>query len=235
MINCILLDIEGTTSSIEYVHQTLFPYSFERMDSFLEEVNFSTNPDFKDLKEIITKVSSLPLNHNSDYSKVLKQWIAEDRKEGALKKVQGLIWQRGFESGELKGHFYDEVPEMLNFWKEQGVKLCVYSSGSIQAQKLYYRYSCFGDLSHLISFYFDTTSGPKRETQSYLTILESLSKSLGTISSVKTLFLTDIQEEAQAASSAGIKVCLVNRTGDNEIEATYPQIKSFKEIDLSQF
>src|SRR5690606_47121 len=122
-------------------------------------------------------------------SATLKEWITNDKKDPLLKKIQGEIWQTGYENGELKGHIYPDVPEAFKRWLAKGLKLGIYSSGSILAQKLLFKYSVFGDLDQYISANFDTSVGPKREVQSY----HNIAKELG-LAAKEILFLSDIEE-----------------------------------------
>ncbi|MES2490574.1 MAG: acireductone synthase, partial [Pseudomonadota bacterium] len=167
MIKVILTDIEGTTSSIDFVHQTLFPYAKAHMRSFLRE-----NADSEELQQQLFEIErieqdALSLDAAAD---VLERWIVEDRKVTPLKALQGMIWRQGYEAGELKGHVYADTPEYLRQWHAQGLKLYVYSSGSVEAQKLIFGYTAYGDLTKLFSGYFDTRVGGKREAASYQAI-----------------------------------------------------------------
>ena len=155
---------------------------------------------------------------------ILQQWLAEDRKATPLKALQGMIWKQGYEAGELKGHVYPDAVQALQAWHEQGYELYVYSSGSIQAQKLIFGCSEAGDLTPLFSGYFDTTSGPKREAQSYRHIMEAIGCPAG-----KILFLSDIVEELDAAQAAGMLTCGLAREG-GELEG-HKTVSSFAEID----
>ena len=155
----------------------------------------------------------------------LIQWIDEDRKHGALKKLQGMIWKEGFEDGSIKGHFYDDVPLNLRKWKAAGYTLGVYSSGSIQAQKLIYKHSCFGDMTDLISFYFDTGVGHKRETESYKNIV----KELGGDPS-EYLFLSDVFQELDAAQEVGMKTIQLER--EDILKGDHTIVQNFSQIEL---
>jgi enolase-phosphatase E1 len=200
-VEFILMDIEGTTSSIDFVHQELFPYSYERMDNYL-----------KDHPEIKAEPA------------LLKQWIKEDKKEPLLKKVQGFIWQEGYEKGEIKGHVYDDVLPSFKLWKKLGLNLGIYSSGSVLAQKLLFKYSKDGDLTPYLSAYFDTQVGAKRETTSYLNIASVLK-----LKAENIFFLSDIKEELDAAAKAGFKVGQIIRK-DNVILGQHSCFKDFLEI-----
>lgn len=196
----ILMDVEGTTTSIRFVHDTLFPYSYKKMDDYL-----SKHPE---------------LEHSSE---TFKSWIKADKKEPALKSVQGKIWQEGYENGELKGHIYPDVPKAFKRWLAQGLKLGIYSSGSVLAQKLLFKYSDFGDLDQYISANFDTSIGHKREVQSYANIAQKLQ-----LAPAEILFLSDISEELEAAQKAGFQVKQLVR--DEEVQSDFEKHKDFSEI-----
>ncbi|MFT6070122.1 MAG: enolase-phosphatase E1 [Bacteriovoracaceae bacterium] len=223
MTKFILMDIEGTTSSISFVHETLFPYAKERMLEFIRE-----NKEVPAVQDILTKLcaeqgSGLSLPAAAE---LFNKWIDEDKKHGLLKKIQGLIWKEGFESGELKGHLYPEVAEALKNWKGKGVELGIYSSGSVEAQKLLFKYSINGDLTTLLSSYFDTAVGHKREVDSYKNIIKKIG-----VEASEVLFLSDITEELDAAKSAGLKVTQLFR--DNlPTSKPHPHVTSFSELEI---
>ena len=148
MIRAILTDIEGTTSSLAFVHDVLFPYARARLPAWVAE-------------------------HGGDLAQYLA-WMDADAKMTALKDVQGRIWAAGYAAGELTGHVYPDAAEALRRWYGEGVKLAVFSSGSVAAQKLIFGHSDQGDLSSLFSGWFDTTTGPKREAMSYVLIADAM-------------------------------------------------------------
>ena len=197
----ILLDIEGTTSSIAFVAETLFPYARKHLAAYV-----AAHAD--EVAPILAEVPGDPVE-------TLIQWIDEDRKATPLKTLQGLIWAQGYADGELDGHVYPDTPEAMRRWKAMGIDIHIYSSGSIAAQKLIFGHSVAGDLTPLLSGYFDTTTGPKREADSYTRIAEALDLPPGDI-----LFLTDVQAEADAARAAGVQALLIDRdTGNGEISS----------------
>src|SRR3569623_1145784 len=187
VIKAILTDIEGTTSSIDFVHQTLFPYAKSRIRSFLREKAESEEVQQQLFEVERIEQNALSMDRAAD---VLERWIAEDRKVTPLKTLQGLIWRQGYEAGELKGHVYADTPEYLRDWYAKGLKLYVYSSGSVEAQKLIFGYTAYGDLTPLFSGYFDTRVGGKREQASY----QSIAQQIG-IPASQILFLSDVGEE----------------------------------------
>ena len=153
-------------------------------------------------------------------------FMDEDRKSTALKALQGIIWRDGYVHGDFTGHLYPDVLPALEKWKSQGIDLYVYSSGSVAAQKLLFGYSDEGDITHLFNGYFDTTSGPKRDAQSYRHITETIGCPAG-----KILFLSDIVQELDAAQEAGMLTCGLAREG-GELEG-HTTVRSFAEIDLT--
>ena len=223
MTKFILMDIEGTTSSISFVHETLFPYAKEKMLDFIR-----LNKEVPEVQDILTKLCAEQASGLSlpAAAELFNKWIDEDKKHGLLKKIQGLIWKEGFESGELKGHLYPEVASVLKDWKGQGIKLGIYSSGSVEAQKLLFKYSIEGDLTDLLSCYFDTGVGHKREVDSYKNIIKELD-----VEASEVLFLSDISEELDAAKSAGFKVTQLFREGIPATK-THPHVTSFSELEI---
>ena len=160
MTSVILTDIEGTTTAISFVHQTLFPYAKAKLAEFVETNRHLSNiqqllHDTREMAEVSADTPAIP---------ILLQWIAEDKKATPLKTLQGLIWEAGYYDGSLKGHLYKDAFIGLKRWHNQGIRLYIYSSGSVYAQKLLFGYSEFGDLTPMFSGYFDTKIGHKRES-----------------------------------------------------------------------
>lgn len=224
MIKAIVTDIEGTTSSIDFVHQTLFPYAREHLRSFLREQAGDEQVQrlIDDVEQIVGR--DLSLNEAAD---VLEQWIVEDKKLTPLKTLQGMIWKIGYESGALKGHVYADTPVHLRHWHAQGLRLYVYSSGSVEAQKLIFGHTEYGDLTPLFSGYFDTRIGAKRELGSYQEILRQLG-----LPGEAVLFLSDIGEELDAARAAGLRTCQLLRDEKAKPFATHAQARDFSEVSL---
>lgn len=223
-IKAILTDIEGTTSAVSFVFDVLFPYAAQHLPEFVR--------DHAEEPEVALQLGAVRLDSGEPEAdverviEILQQWIAEDRKATPLKALQGMIWKQGYEAGELKGHVYPDAVVALNAWHEQGYELYVYSSGSIQAQQLIFGCSEAGDLTPLFSGYFDTTSGPKREAQSYRHITEAIGCPAG-----KILFLSDIVEELDAAQEAGMQTCGLAREGGEKL-GDHLTVSSFAEIDI---
>jgi len=221
-IRAIVTDIEGTTSSIDFVHQSLFPYAKVHLRAYLHAHAHDTAVAQALAQVAQLEQRALSLDQAAD---VLERWIDEDRKATPLKALQGLIWAQGYAAGELRGHVYADTPESLRRWHASGVKLYVYSSGSMAAQKLIFGHSDGGDLTPLFSGYFDTNIGGKREAQSYREILRAIDM-LGE----STLFLSDIGEELDAAREAGLQTCQLLRDDKAKPAATHPQARDFGEV-----
>ncbi|WP_457624934.1 acireductone synthase [Persephonella sp.] len=226
MIKAVLIDIEGTVAPIRFVKEVLFPYSKNRIEKFLTE-----NKDDPKIKKIIEEVKkiegkdlSLPKVINT-----LKKWIDEDRKIAPLKDIQGFIWKEGFEKGEIKSPIYEDAYKKLKEWKEKGLKLYIYSSGSVQAQKLFFSHTEYGNLMDLFDGFFDTRIGNKKDKSSY----ERISEEIG-LKPEEVLFLSDNPDEIKAAAQAGMKVYRVVRPEDAEYIEGFPfkQIRDFSEVEL---
>lgn len=230
-MKAILLDIEGTTTPIDFVHKTLFPYANEKISAYVRE-NFS---------EIQAEIAGLKLEHASDtlyendfdeaspesVTNYLKFLIDADRKSTPLKSLQGKIWQQGYENGELQGEVFADVPAAFERWQKEDKKIAIYSSGSMLAQKLIFGHTKYGDLTKFISEYFDTTTGAKRDADAYKKIAEALKFALTDI-----LFISDVPAELDAARAAGFSTALALREGNEELteEPTHRIIQTFDEI-----
>lgn len=204
MIRAILTDIEGTTSSISFVKDVLFPYARKRLPAFV--VTHADKPEVQHWLHETAKEAGLVSAREPELIALLQRWIDEDRKATPLKALQGMIWDEGYRNGDYRAHLYPEVPARLRAWKRQGLELYVYSSGSVAAQKLFFGYSEAGDLTPLFSGYFDTETGAKREMESYRRIAAAIGKPAHEI-----LFLSDVVEELDAAQAAGMKTTLLAR------------------------
>ncbi|MET0331168.1 MAG: acireductone synthase, partial [Dyella sp.] len=203
-LRAIVTDIEGTTSSIHFVHDVLFPYARHRLPAFIE--THGDQPNVQHWLHEAAKEAGIIEAPRQEILELLLSWIDADRKSTALKALQGMIWKEGFEAGEYRAHFYPEVANRLRQWHANGLKLYVYSSGSVEAQQLFFGYSEAGDLRELISGYFDTHTGAKREQASYQRIAEAIA-----IEPAQILFLSDIVEELDAARAAGFRTAWLLR------------------------
>ncbi|MDT8448057.1 MAG: acireductone synthase [bacterium] len=213
----ILLDIEGTTTDINFVHQELFPYAAQRMGPFLSE-QAETPAVAQALAQVAEETGAQGLEA---LTQVLLDWTQQDRKAGPLKQLQGLIWEQGYQKGELKGHVYADVRPAFERWSAQGLRLAIYSSGSVLAQKLIFGHSSAGDLCPYLSAYFDTAVGGKKEAASYTQIALQLNQPPAEI-----LFLSDIPAELAAAQAAGLQVTELRRDGA-EPDGAYPWAADF--------
>ncbi|RYZ75022.1 MAG: acireductone synthase [Lysobacteraceae bacterium] len=209
MVRAILTDIEGTTSSISFIKDVLFPYARGALPGFVAA--HGRDP------EVRRWLDAVAIEHGSICSdqvivETLQGWIDQDRKHTALKALQGMIWEAGYRGAEFAAPIYPDVAPALRQWHGSGLPLYVYSSGSVPAQKLFFGHSDAGDLSGLFSGWFDTEVGGKREAGSY----EAIAARLG-LEPAQILFLSDVVEELDAARIAGMQTVLVDRPED------YPQ------------
>jgi enolase-phosphatase E1 len=200
----IVTDIEGTTSSIAFVHEVLFPYSRARLADYVAAHPAETAPILAAVREEVAD----PAMDAADCVDTLLQWHREDRKIGPLKTLQGMIWAEGFAEGALRGHVYPDAVAALRRWHAAGIALYIYSSGSVGAQKLLFGHSEAGDLNPLFSGHFDTAIGGKKETASYRAIAQALA-----LPPAQILFLSDVEAELAAAQEAGMAVTLLARDG----------------------
>ncbi len=225
MIKAIVTDIEGTTSSISFVHEVLFPYAREHLAEFVRA--HLDDPRVAEQLREVSREMGQELDTGQAIAQLL-QWIAEDKKVTPLKLLQGMIWAAGYRDGSFTGHVYADAVAGLRRWHDAGKKLYVYSSGSVAAQQLLFGYSDAGDLTPLFSGYFDTRIGPKREVGSYRAIVNELG-----MPATEILFLSDIQEELDAAHAAGMQTCwLVREAAPLAPKAVHRQVSSFDAIQL---
>lgn len=215
----IVTDIEGTTSSIAFVHEVLFPYSRARLADFVRAHPREVEP----ILDAVRAEAGAPLDTEACVA-LLTQWHDADRKIGPLKQLQGLIWAAGYAARAYTGHVYADAAEGLRRWHGAGIPLYVYSSGSVAAQKLLFGWSDHGDLTPLFTGHFDTAIGGKREVGSYQAIAARLALAPATI-----LFLSDTPEELAAAREAGFAVTLLARDGAPATDA-WPVAASFDAI-----
>jgi enolase-phosphatase E1 len=232
-VKLILTDIEGTTSSISFVKDVLFPYAAEHLPAFVK-ANLNDEKVQTALQQTaeIAAVDGNVINADDTDALVAKllQWISEDRKATPLKALQGLIWKTGYENGDYQAHMYPDATEYLKKWHDNGLPLYVYSSGSVKAQELFFGYSQDGNLLPLFKGHFDTLVGGKRETQSYLNILAELQKTYSDLNASDVLFLSDIKEELDAAKEAGMQTVWLVREDEIPADAEHKTVKSFAEI-----
>ena len=227
MIEAIVTDIEGTTSSISFVKDVLFPYARERIAGFVRQHQHAP-----EVQKALSDIDALTGNAQNldDCIQLLCQWIDEDRKATPLKAIQGLIWESGYAMGDFHGHLYPDAHEGLNHWRNLGIPLYVFSSGSIKAQKLLFSHTEFGDLTPWFKGYFDTTTGPKQEASAYAAIAQKIG-----VSPERILFLSDIEGELDAAATAGLRTCQLIRDPSMPTSDRHPKATGFGEIMLSSF
>lgn len=229
MIRAILTDIEGTTSSLSFVKDELFPYARARLGAFVREraVEPGVAQALEQARVMMAAEQGIPVDGIGMEEIVgeLLRWIDEDRKATPLKQLQGYLWERGYRDGELFGHLYPDAVTALRSWHGQGIRLYVYSSGSIHAQKLLFGHTVVGDLLPLFSGYFDTTTGPKQEAASYRRIGTAIGLPARDI-----LFLSDIEAELDAAREVGMQTCQLVREGRLAAAPAHRQVRDFSEL-----
>lgn len=224
MIKTIVTDIEGTTSSLSFVQDVLFPYSRMHLAEFVRA--HAQQPAVRHELDEARRLGGKNMTEAEVIEQLLR-WIDDDKKITPLKSLQGMIWEDGYRKGDFKGHMYEDAVRQLQKWKRYGIRLYVFSSGSVQAQKLLFAHTEYGDLTPLFSGYFDTNIGNKREADSYRKIAEAIGAQPRDI-----LFLSDIKEELDAACAAGMQVIWLVRNGAIDTKSGHRQTKSFDEIVL---
>lgn len=238
-IQAILLDIEGTTTPIDFVFRTLFPYARQRFQQFLfeHESVSSAREDVAALRtqhraDAAEKLNPPPWADDSPCAElasaaVYGTWLIDrDSKCSALKSLQGKIWQEGYRTGDLRGEVYPDVPPALARWSRQGKSICIFSSGSVLAQKLLFCSTAAGDLTGFLRAFFDTTTGPKNAPGSYLRIAEALA-----LEAPNILFISDVAKELDAARDAGMQTALCVRTeSEEQVASAHRVVHSFEEI-----
>jgi len=225
-VEAYLLDIEGTTTPIDFVTKTLFPFAREELREFVCTQDISTERKLlshEHEQDVAAQNDPPPwTGHTKDEIVSYLEWLMDrDRKSTGLKSIQGRIWESGYASGKLKGVVYPDVTPAFKRWKSAGKKIAIYSSGSVLAQKLIFGH-LETPLSPLIDAYFDTELGGKRDSKSYAEIASRLG-----IDAANILFLSDITEEVQAARSAGMRSIQVFRDGN----ASGDGIANFDSLD----
>ncbi|ATJ91050.1 enolase [Acetobacter senegalensis] len=201
----VLLDIEGTTAPVSFVHTVLFPYARTHLPRLIAERK--NDPVVKDaLAETERLAPGVPPLEQ------LERWMDEDAKVAPLKALQGMAWAEGYKRGELVARLYPDVVPALEAWSRAGVELAVYSSGSEPAQKLIYGHTEQGDVTPLFSRFFDLRVGGKKEAESYRAILRETGWQ-----DEDVLFLSDVTAELDAAAEAGLRVCQIVRPEDGTV------------------
>ncbi|ALO06595.1 2,3-diketo-5-methylthio-1-phosphopentane phosphatase [Streptomyces venezuelae] len=207
-LRAVVLDIEGTTGSLDHVQDVLFPYARARFASWLA-AHRGTAQWRRILDAVADEAGSV--EDEAGALALLERWADADVKTPPLKTLQGLIWASGYADGQLHGHVYADVPPALELWKARGVGRFVYSSGSVAAQHDWFGHTAYGDLRPLLDGYFDlTTAGPKTSPESYDTIARQLGHAPAAL-----LFVSDLGAELDAAATAGWRTAAVRRSDDD--------------------
>ena len=228
MPTTILTDIEGTTSSIAFVKDVLFPYARRELPRFVRE--HGDEPEVRRWLDAVA-IEAGGICSDDVIAETLQGWIDQDRKHTALKALQGMLWKDGYARGDFRGHVYADAAAALRDWQAAGRRLAVFSSGSVGAQKLLFGHSEAGDLASSFAAFFDTEVGHKREPESYRRIAQALGQVPGDI-----LFLSDVVEELDAAREAGMRTLLLDRREDypqprtGEAAHGHRRVTSFAEI-----
>ena len=230
MKTTILTDIEGTTSSISFVRDVLFPYARAKLPEFVRE--HAQEPEVRHWLDVVATENG-GICQDEMIVETLQGWIDQDRKHTALKALQGMVWEAGYRNADFTAPIYPDAAQTLQRWHALGLPLYVYSSGSVPAQKLFFGHSDAGDLTPLFSDWFDTEVGGKREADSYRAIAGRIGVPANAI-----LFLSDVVEELDAAREAGLQTRLIDRLDDypqpREGEAAHGHVRvaSFADIAL---
>lgn len=226
-VRAILTDIEGTTSSISFVKDVLFPYAARVLPEFVR--HHAEEPAVRQQLDTVWKETGLPVGDIDGAVATLLAWIEEDRKATPLKALQGMVWDKGYRDGDFRAHVYLDAVDKLREWHAAGIPLYVYSSGSVHAQKLFFGHSEAGNLLPLFSGHFDTGTGGKREAESYRHIAAAIG-----LPAADILFLSDIGEEIDAAKTAGMQAVHVVRRQDYPqarlVDARQPAVADFNGI-----
>ena len=221
-IRAIVTDIEGTTSSISFVHEVLFPYAARQLPDYVRE--HANDSEVAALLQDLREEAGEPDADAERLAAILLQWIAEDRKATPLKTLQGLVWEQGYRSGDFTGHVYADTAPAMRRWSDRGARIYIYSSGSVKAQQLLFCHSDAGDLRPLIDGYFDTHVGSKRDASSYRAIAKQID-----LPAEQILFLSDTPEELDAAANAGMKTMQLARDEPAQ-SSRHPVARDFNEV-----
>ena len=221
----VLVDIEGTIADIAFVKNVLFPYAREALPGFVTA--HGQRPDVREQLDATADLAGVDPGNDEAIVAALQLWIDEDRKVTPLKALQGKIWRDGYESGAFTAHLYADAFEKLKRWREKGVSLYVYSSGSVEAQDLYFGHTEHGDLRPWFSGFFDTNVGHKRERASYDEIARSIGGEPADI-----VFFSDIEPELDAAREAGMRTVHIQR--GNAEASDHPVYPDFSSLSLAR-
>ncbi len=220
----VLTDIEGTIADIAFVRQVLFPYARKALPEFVKA--HASDTAVRGELDATAELAGLPADDTQALINILCEWIDQDRKATPLKTLQGMIWKKGYADGDFVAHLYPDAHRWLARRHAEGVPMCVYSSGSIAAQDLYFRHNEFGDLRPWFKGFFDTTSGPKKASESYQGIAAQIGAAPNSV-----VFFSDSPEELDAATEAGMVAVQICRDGLDPC-GRHPAFESFEMINL---
>jgi enolase-phosphatase E1 len=220
------MDIEGTIADIAFVKNVLFPYSARELRNFVSKNK--TNPKVRQCLSDAALAEPAVQGDELVISRLL-EWIEKDIKHPALKTLQGLIWRQGFEQNIFRAHLYPDVLPQWQIWQRQGLRLGIYSSGSIDAQNLFFEYSVEGDVRHFLEANFDLETGSKKDRTSYTMIAQKLQ-----LSPSEILFLSDAPSELEAARAAGLQTALVAREISNELNPEPAALARLSDLQISK-
>lgn len=225
--DAVIVDLEGTTSAAGFILGDLYAYARPRLEALLAREDATV----REARAAAAAAAGLPdTASDAEVATALHALMDADVKSTPLKTLQGVLWAEGFARGEITSHFFDDVPDRLREWRDRGLTLAVYSSGSVASQQPWFRHAPQGDLSPLIAHWFDTVNaGPKRSPESYRTIAAALGAEPG-----RLLFLTDHPEEVRAALAAGWQVVALDRAGEPWAGAAFdaPSVSSFDHLEV---
>lgn len=224
MAGAALLDIEGTIADIAFVKHVLFPYARRALPGFIQA--HADEPEVAAELSAAAELAGISPDDREGVVAALIGWIDADRKATPLKALQGMVWKAGYVEGDFTAHLYPDAYEWLERAHAHGISLNVYSSGSIAAQKLYFKHSDFGDIGHWFDGFFDTTSGSKKEAESYRSISASMKRSPDAV-----VFFSDIEAELDAAAEAGMQTIQIVRPGTDP-SARHKRYPDFSSIPL---
>ena len=224
----VVVDLEGTTSAAGFILGDLYDYARPRLEATLARHD-APIPEAR--AQAIAETGLATNASDAEVADALRELMASDVKSTPLKTIQGVIWAEGFAAGEIHSHFFEDVAPKLRAWHERGIRLAVYSSGSVASQQPWFRHAPQGDLAPLVEAWFDTVNaGPKKETASYTRIAEALG-----VDPARALFLTDHPDEVAAALAAGWQVVALDRPGEPWAGSAFaaPAASSFAEIEVT--
>ncbi|HMP79691.1 MAG TPA: acireductone synthase [Pirellulaceae bacterium] len=235
---CLLLDIEGTTSSIQFVHNEMFPFARRELEGYIESHwgeaelegaldELAREAGFADRHAWLSGIADSAARQR--IMEFVLQLMDRDAKVTGLKQLQGLVWRGGFETGNLQAHLFDDVPGALKRWRDAGLEIRIYSSGSVESQQLFFGHTIAGNLLPLFSGHYDTRVGGKREVASYLTIARDIG-----LPPDEIVFVSDVEAELEAAQTAGLQAVLSVRPGnaDQPGSSRFPVICSFDQLQI---